>query len=142
MSLYEQSVHKIREHAEYTQTQLDIKARSARLTNIEAHRKAAMEGIHQESPLHTIASLVANTLSIGREDGYPSFKLPTETINVLKAAANAGLIQFVNGHYVVGTLKFYHDFSGLAHTLPEQAADVDAYIKASGYRKAQTVKDL
>lgn len=137
---YIMAANDIKEVAEATQAKLDLAALNARVANIAAHRKAFLDGVEVESPAFSICSLVAQTFSIGREsDNYPAFSIPQDTIRVLLAARNAGII-----FETIGIIQFYGDFSGIvSHNTPiEQNRDYNAWKEARDFRKNQTYTDL
>lgn len=146
MTLYTNAVTTITEHAQQTQARLDAAATEARAKNLNNARKLALQGVDPGSPLFPVAALVANTLEIGREDGYPEWRLPKETLSVLKAALEAEILVVQNQRILVGALRFYHDLSGVVcwdgPIQETNDADYQAWKESRNYRRKQTYKSL
>jgi len=112
---------------------------AARAANVAAYQAAAMRDVPTDSPLYPIASLVSQTITIGRVDGYPQINLPDETKDLLRRAANAGIVSAPAGAWRVGTLWFSSDFSGIGAELPEKSADMRAWEKLTKYASENDV---
>jgi hypothetical protein len=113
---------------------------AARAANVAAYQAAAMLSVPTDSPLYPIASLVSQTITIGRDDGYPKINLPDETKALLRRAAHAGIVSTPDGKWQVGTLCFWSDFSGIVTDLPEKSADMLAWENLTKYACANNVK--
>lgn len=137
MSLYQLAVQAVRAHVDETQAKLDAAAAQARQNTIAALRALAVQGVPENSPAYPVCALVANTIAVGRKDGYPAASLPPETRAVLVAAWNADIID-----KQTGGLEWYADFSGLADSPQPLKADYEAWDAARTYRNRQTVAQL
>jgi hypothetical protein len=140
---YATAVAAIRAHAEAEQARLDAVAVQARLDHTAALRAAATQGVDPDSPAYPVCALVAQTLTVGRADGYPAVALPDDTRRVVLAALAAGVLshQGSSGPWT-GELHWYGDASGLAHNHPACQADVAAWLARDKYRLGQTWRTL
>ncbi len=145
--LYTLATSSILAYREAQTAHLAGNAVETRQANITAHREAAVWMVHPANPLFHIASLVSQTLTIGREsDGYPALSIPVETKNVLLAAAAAGMLpqdetkegwQGKPTVYRIGGLAFKADFSGLHKNIETQEADYQAWKEHASYVTCQ-----
>jgi hypothetical protein len=142
-NLYIIAARAVQTHSAAVQVDLDRRAADARAANIAGHRDAAISGVSTDSPVWPVACLVASTLSIGRDDGYPAVEIPDSTRAVLRAARDAGLLtRGARDLIYVGTLGFYSDFSGLSDKATTWEADHTAWDQAKTYRAKQTASTL
>ena len=141
-NLYQKAVTSVLTVAQKTQAVLDQAAVTARNNNQAAIIAAATEGVDSESPLYPIATLVAQTITVGREDGYPSVSIPDEIFAVIKAAYQSGMVEKKNGYLCVGKIQFYTDGGVHSTQCSEHDLDFQAWNKAANYRNAQTVYRL
>lgn len=135
---YQQAVQAIRTTAEATQTTLDAAAVSARAACVAGLRALALQDIAPDSPAYPVAALLAQTITVGRDDGYPEITIPETTRAVLRAAIAAGIIAKDDGYVQLGQLSLHRDCSGLYNKPACWDADFDAWDRASTYRSAQT----
>ena len=131
---YQNAVSAIRTYSESRQAELDALAATRRQEHIVAARAACMAGVEEGTPAAAVCALVAQTLTVGREDGYPEYRLPDEVWDAIQAARAAGLLTAT-----VGALKLYSDNTrGFAGTVSLHDADYHAWLDAKEYRAAQT----
>jgi hypothetical protein len=142
MGLYQKAVEAVRNTVEETQADLDAVAVKAREANIAALRSAIMGGVQEDSPTYSVCALLAHTVTIGREDGYPEVNMPEDTKSVLSAAKQAGMFRRRYGHVCIGETEWYADLSGMAVNLPSHVIDCDAWDSAKKYRDRQTLSSL
>ncbi len=136
---YRDATNAIRTHAEARQAALDSEALAARAANLAAYRAACQ--VPDDDPAAPIAALIAQTIQIGNDAGYPAVWLPADTRNAIKAGLAAGLITHTIGG--LPPIRLYHDepcFSGNA--LPEWQIDHDAWTAAKTYRDQQLWEKL
>ena len=101
-------------HVMETQLQLDMAAASARMISQVRIKELAVDGIPIDSRQRPIAEFLADGIIVGREsDGYPAVCITSEARDVMRGAVNAELFRMVDRFVQVGSLSFYHDFSGL-----------------------------
>ena len=134
---YNAAVSAVRNHSEAEQARLDAIASWTRVRTIEQLRALATS-MDSSTPGYAICALVAQTIEVGRADGYPVISLPKETMAVVQAAWNSGILK----SRTVGGLEFYLDGSGIAGEIQVIAADIAAWSAAANYRKMQTWKSL
>lgn len=69
---YLAAANAVRSHVTARQAELDLAAQTARTAHIAALRSAPLAGVSTDSPLYPLASLLSQTVTVGREsDGYP-----------------------------------------------------------------------
>jgi hypothetical protein len=146
-NLYSIAVGAIQRIVDEKLTSLQEAHEEARAQNLLATRAALRGLVSQENPLRPVAELLASSLTIGREDGYPYRQVSEEAKKVWTAAMYA-----LNGDGKVKEKK------GIAHLqddscqLPalslsslatkEQEDDFKAWDALRSYKKAQTVQKL
>jgi hypothetical protein len=143
MSIYSDAVASIRAYSDARQAELDAVAAAERVKSIATLRNMAIDGVPSDHPARPVCELVAHTITVGRDDGYPAIDLPRETLAAVVAAKNAGLLRVVPGPHScawVGKIEIYADGSGVSSQAP--SADFQAWDTARKYREAQTVKRL
>jgi hypothetical protein len=136
------SVNMIKETYENTVNELEIKFKRARANHIKQFNKDLFHGLVNRSKLYKLATLVSQTIKIGRDDGYPSYDLPQSTLDVLKAARNAGILSGTNGYVKIGNISFYNDFSGICGGCSAKYSDYVAWNELREYKRVQTWQTL
>lgn len=123
----------IRRVVDETQSKLDSAAASARAESIRSLRAAALSGVSPDSDMYPIASLVSQTLSVGREcDGYPNVSIPKATREIVEKAVRADILApQPDGRIKIGETVWYSDLSGMPDTLMD---DYNAWNAAKTYR--------
>lgn len=133
MSLYSEAVAAIRYHSDTIRLGLEAKAREARAVNDRAVREAIRQWEGPDSPFHAVTELLAHTVMLGRDDGYPSLGIPDDTRKVICAAFRAGMPLH----------NIYDDGSGFRLNPSDGTwnADYAAWREHDEYAKRQIVLD-
>lgn len=142
---YTRAVAAIRSHAESTQARLDAAAAEARAAAVARWRAMATEGVEESSPSYPVCALVAQTIHVGRDDGYPAVEIPVEVRSVIVAARLAGVLpREPDRSIVTGSIVWHSDGSGVYRTRGQSPHDADyaAYSAASDYRSGQKWQSL
>jgi hypothetical protein len=134
-TLYTRAIAAIRSESERKQADLDAAAASARAHCIATLRAMCLEGIEEGTPAHAVCSLVAHTLTVGRDDGYPVVSIPQETRAVVVAAIHAGILP--SRPLMIGAVHWHSDLSGLSSDPSCQRDDYLAWDAAQVFRAAQ-----
>lgn len=142
MSLYSNAVAAIVSTREAKQAELDAAARHARVSHLQALRSDLRDV--SDTPLAAIRNLLAESITIGREDGFPQYNVPEAVKQILVAAAQSGILvsekgQGGNLHYPLGSIAFHYDFSEFKTKHALFDADYLAWAAAKDYREAQKV---
>lgn len=132
----------VRGHAESEQARLDRAALDARAATVAAYRALAVEGVAPDSPAYPVCALVAQTITVGREDGYPAVSIPDTTRAVVLAAAAAAVLPRRGQYVLTGGLEWHADISGLSRSPDPWQDDYAAWDEARTYAAKQTWRSL
>lgn len=134
MSMYSDAVAAVRNVVDTQQQRRDAAAAERRAENIAAQRTAILGWEPEDSSYRAVVELLAHTMTIGREDGYPAVTIPEDTSAVLRAACESGMSRH----------GMHNDFSGfgLGPDSDAMESDVDAAMVAKRYRDKQCVDTL
>lgn len=133
-NLYSMAVVMIVAFAEAEQARLDAVAAEARARHVDALRKA-LTGEQDGSAAATVRALLAQTVTVGREDGYPAVSVPSSTDAVVVAALQAGI-------KIGGLVRPAGRGAYSLADVGEKCADYEAWIDAREYRAKQTWSKL
>ena len=129
-----QAENTIRRVIDSTQAKLDAAALAARTESVRRLRAAVLEGVAIDSDAYDICAVVSQTLTVGREDGYPLVQIPESTRELVKRAVAAGILEARN-YIRIGSTNWYSDMSGWTGGLDE---DFAAWTAARTYRRQNT----
>lgn len=121
---------------------LDAAYLEKRVAFHDALREMATQGVPADDPSFAVCRLVAQSIILGRQDGYPEIGLPQSAQLLVSAALAAGMLPMFEAQQVhfnsvgIGSLRFLCDGSGVCVN-PSGWDDVyDAFAAANHYRHA------
>lgn len=136
MTLYSDAAAAITKTREQMQEILDQEAQQARTAHIEALR--ADLRCNDDSPFAAVANLLAETIQVGRDDGYPAYRIPDDTKTAICAAVEAGILPRRDIRYLdFGCITLYSDCDGVSDKHDLWNADYNAWKAAREYRLKQ-----
>jgi hypothetical protein len=149
MNLYTEAVAAIRTQRETLAATLKLAADQARQANVAATREALRNLVPIDDPLRPVAELLADRLTIGRDDGYPGRTLPSEARLAWEAAIRAlditGCPRTEEAQARGGLLAVYRNANGIywvdleSVATAEHYADYTAWSRYKDFMAAQTV---